>query len=194
MRPTRDVILALGGNLAGKWGYPEQTLAYATRSLRTAGICVKFASDIYRSTAIGGGRQPPYLNAVIVVQSNLAPAQLLRLIKSWERAAGRRLGRRWGPRSLDIDIVAQAGLSKKQRSPRRPAGQIVLPHPHMHERAFVLAPLCQVAPHWHHPLLNRTARQLLAQAAVQKQLHGIKRLSGTARLLLGDPEQHKCRN
>lgn len=114
----------------------------------------------------------------------MAPGQLLRFFKSLERQAGRRLGRHWGPRSLDIDIVAQRGLFRSQTSSQRPRGQIILPHPHMHQRAFVLSPLCQIAPNWHHPILHRTARQLLAQRSVQNQLHGIQRLGGTSKLLM----------
>ncbi len=186
----RDTIIALGSNLTGLWGDPQHTLKIAVCRIGAAGIVVKFASDIVRSTALGGGRQPHFFNAVIIVHANLAPGQLLRFFKSLEREAGRRLGRRWGPRSLDLDIVAQAGYHRRQTDARRSRGQLVLPHPHMHQRAFVLGPLCQIAPHWYHPILHRTARQLLAERSIQLQLHGMETLHGTSRLLIEAAQDH----
>jgi 2-amino-4-hydroxy-6-hydroxymethyldihydropteridine diphosphokinase len=88
---------------------------------------------------------------------------LLRLAKRIERQAGRRLGGHWGPRSLDIDVLDYGGRSYGSPSRRRRRGQLVLPHPEMHRRAFVLVPLLEVVPHWSHPALGATARTLLAR-------------------------------
>ena len=190
----RNVILALGSNVSGTWGTPLQTLEIAMRKLGEQGLIVKNCGDICRTTGIGGGRQPLFLNTAIIVQSHLPPATLLRFLKDLERMAGRRLGRHWGPRPLDVDIIAQAGPRRVQRGLATPRGQIVLPHPRMHERAFVLFPLSQIAPRWHHPILHKSVTQLLAQPRIQRQLASIVRLKGTGARLLAAAEAGARRN
>jgi 2-amino-4-hydroxy-6-hydroxymethyldihydropteridine diphosphokinase len=93
----------------------------------------------------------------------VAPAALLRLIKRIERRAGRRLGVRWGPRCLDIDILDNGGRRLGWPRRRRQQGRLMLPHPEMHLRAFVLVPLLEVDPHWRHPTLAVSGRTLLAR-------------------------------
>jgi 2-amino-4-hydroxy-6-hydroxymethyldihydropteridine diphosphokinase len=113
---------------------------------------------------LGSGRQADYLNAVILLEAKVGPAALLRLIKQLERRAGRRFGPHWGPRSLDIDVLdfgsQRIGWPPEQRRQR---GRLILPHPEMHKRAFVLVPLLEVEPHWRHPVLGIGARSLLAR-------------------------------
>jgi 2-amino-4-hydroxy-6-hydroxymethyldihydropteridine diphosphokinase len=157
------LILALGANLRGRWGSPSEALSRASLELRQAGLKVIRASRIYETAALGPGRQTPYLNAVLVLDAHLAPGGLLRLIKSLERRAGRRLGVHWGPRCLDIDIVDLGGRQVGWPSRLRSPGRLVLPHPEMHKRAFVLVPLLEVAPNWHHPALGTSGRALLAR-------------------------------
>jgi 2-amino-4-hydroxy-6-hydroxymethyldihydropteridine diphosphokinase len=100
---------------------------------------------------------------VLLVQAHMAPAALLRLIKRIERQAGRRLGARWGPRSLDVDILDFGGRRLGWPPRGRPRGRLILPHPEMHRRAFVLVPLLEVDPHWRHPLHAVAGRTLLAR-------------------------------
>ena len=100
---------------------------------------------------------------VIAVKGSVAPAQLLRMAKRIEWAAGRRSGVRWGPRPLDIDLLDYAGRQINVGDGKRVAGRLVLPHPEMHRRGFVLVPLAQVAPHWRHPVSGMTARSLIAR-------------------------------
>jgi len=157
------LLLAFGANLAGSWGPPAETLRQARCELSAAGIKVLASSRVYATSPVGPGRQAPYLNAVVLAQGHLAPAMLLRLAKRIERQAGRRLGGHWGPRSLDIDVLDYGGRSYGSPLRRRRRGQLVLPHPEMHRRAFVLVPLLEVAPHWRHPALGATARMLLAR-------------------------------
>jgi 2-amino-4-hydroxy-6-hydroxymethyldihydropteridine diphosphokinase len=160
---TNRLILGLGGNIAGAWGSPKVTLLRAFDALRQEGLEPLARSDLFRTKPVGGGRQPDYLNAVVLARASLAPAALLRRLKGLERQAGRRPGRRLGPRPLDIDILDYGGrrLGWPGRGRRR-AG-LVLPHPEAHRRAFVLVPLAQVAPHWRHPVLGLNARTLLAR-------------------------------
>jgi 2-amino-4-hydroxy-6-hydroxymethyldihydropteridine diphosphokinase len=161
---VQTLLLALGANRAGAWGSPEETLERARCELVGAGLRIRVSSRLYQTVPLGPGRQPCYLNAVLLADARLAPAALLRLMKRLERSAGRRVGARWGPRCLDIDILDFAGRRfgwvrrhRAHRSPRR----LILPHPEIHRRAFVLVPLLEVAPHWQHPTLSTKGRTLL---------------------------------
>ena len=171
---VNTLLLALGANLAGPWGSPRETLDRARRELSRAGLHILSASHIYDTAPLGPGRQAPYLNAVLQLQAHMAPAALLRLIKSIERRAGRRLGARWGPRSLDIDILDYGGRRLGWPRRRRQAGRLILPHPEMHKRAFVLVPLLEVDPHWRHPALAVAGRTLLA-GLTRASRRGIRR-------------------
>jgi 2-amino-4-hydroxy-6-hydroxymethyldihydropteridine diphosphokinase len=116
-------------------------------------------------------RQADFCNQVVVFPTKQPAARMLKFFKNLERAAGRRpgTGRRWGPRPLDIDIIDHRGLVTRWPSsisatcPGRIPTCLILPHPQAHLRAFVLVPLLEVLPHWWHPALRRTGRQLLAR-------------------------------
>jgi 2-amino-4-hydroxy-6-hydroxymethyldihydropteridine diphosphokinase len=155
-------VIALGANSAGTWGGAEATLQRAVRELVAIGCKIVARSRIYSTAPVGGGRQARYLNAVVVVRTTVPPAQLLRHLKTLEQQAGRRKGRHWGPRPLDLDIIDFRGQMLGWPCRRRVANRLILPHPEMHRRAFVLVPLGDIAPHWHHSGLDRTLHQLLA--------------------------------
>jgi 2-amino-4-hydroxy-6-hydroxymethyldihydropteridine diphosphokinase len=163
--PANHALLALGANIRGCWGSPPETLARAVCELVSAGMRLIATSRLYWTAPLGGGCQPPYLNGVVLVETRLTPAALLRLVKRLERRAGRRLGVRWGPRCLDIDILDHGGRRLGAGMRKREHGRIVLPHPELHKRAFVLVPLLDVAPSWRHPILQVPARSLLARLA-----------------------------
>jgi 2-amino-4-hydroxy-6-hydroxymethyldihydropteridine diphosphokinase len=171
---VHTLLLALGANLAGPWGSPNETLRRALRELSCAGLSVLASSHIYDTAPVGPGRQAPYLNAVLLLQAHLAPAALLRLIKHIERRAGRRLGARWGPRCLDIDILDYGGRRLGWPRRRRQRGGLILPHPEMHVRSFVLVPLLEVDPHWRHPALGVAGRTLLSRLGRESR-RGIRR-------------------
>src|SRR5690606_11002124 len=99
------VLISIGANLPGAWGAPIRTLRRAIAELQELHVAVEAVSALYETEPVGGRWQPPYLNAVILAKANVAPAKLLRSLKSLERQAGRRLGVRWGPRPLDLDII-----------------------------------------------------------------------------------------
>src|SRR5262249_19503342 len=103
------LLLGLGANIAGRWGSPKETLFAAVAALTRAGLEPLASSGFFSTKPVGGGRQPDFLNAVIQVPAKLAPLSLLRLLKGLERQAGRRPGRRLGPRPLDIDILDYGG-------------------------------------------------------------------------------------
>lgn len=161
--PGQLVLLGLGANVAGRWGAPAESLRRAVEALDEAGLAIVACSALYRSAPVGRVRQPDFVNAVVAATTTLPPLRLLSLLKSLERAAGRRPGVRWGPRPLDIDVLASGGRRCNQAARATAPGRIVLPHPEMHRRVFVLAPLAEIAPHWRHPVLGRTADALLRE-------------------------------
>ena len=105
----RRLLLALGANRAGSWGTPHDSLARALNELQSAGVHIARSPHIYKTPPVGSGRQPSYLNAVVVASSSLAPTGLLRLLKTLERRAGRRVTPPLQPRPLDIDILDFGG-------------------------------------------------------------------------------------
>lgn len=160
-KTVKPIFIALGANLPSLYGMPGETFGHTIGCLQRLGFTVNSLARIYETRAIGPGLQKHYYNSVVVLEGDMPPARLLMEIKRIERNAGRKLGRTWGPRCLDIDILDYKGRILPARTRRRERGSLVLPHPHLHERAFVLIPLLDVAPAWRHPVLGKTARALL---------------------------------
>jgi len=158
---TASYAIALGSNRRHvRHGGPEGVLRAAVEALGELGV-VERMSEIHRTPAMGpAGRS--FANAALLLASDLQPIELLAAIKKIERRFGRRPGRRWGPRVLDLDIIlwSQGAF----RAPR-----LAIPHPEMARRDFVLRPLAEIAPDWRDPLSGRTVRQL---AAVRARIPG----------------------
>ena len=166
------IIVALGSNLDGDFGTPYQSIGQALRELTASGIAIRAVSRVYRSRAYGGSPQPDFLNAAAIVHTSLPACALLEILKRIEAQAGRRelkLAHKPIPRPLDLDIVSCRGLVHNWRGKRPLEGRrVVLPHPRAHERAFVLQPLSDVAPSWHHPVFGLNALEFLKNPAVRK--------------------------
>lgn len=181
MRARGKILVGLGANHPGPWGVPAATIKHALSEIERTGIAVDAISPFYETAAIGRARQPAFVNTVALVDTSLSPEALLRRLKEIERRAGRRGGRPWGPRTLDIDIIDYKGLVRHWRArkadfSRAGARPLVLPHPLMHERPFVLRPLLDIAPDWRHPVLRRSAHALWRETAGKGQGQVIKRL------------------
>jgi 2-amino-4-hydroxy-6-hydroxymethyldihydropteridine diphosphokinase len=160
---ARKIWISIGANIPGNWGHPNQTLQLTLKELECNGIKVFARSRSYFTPPLGSTWQPEYLNAVIGVHTSMAPGQLLRLLKRLERLAGRRRRGRWQARPLDLDILDFGGRIMGRPEKKRVDGRLILPHPELHRRAFVLLPLAEVAPGWRHPRLGLRARTLLAR-------------------------------
>lgn len=142
--------LGLGSNLGDR----ARFLSDAIRLLRgLTGVRVTAVSPVYETKPVGLVDQPDFLNLVVAVETNLRPAQLFAACQGVENALGRKRDVRWGPRTLDIDILCYGSLTSAD-----PA--LTLPHPRLVERAFVLVPLATLAPELR--LAGKTIRELAA--------------------------------
>ena len=148
------VFVALGSNLGDR----EAHLRRALRALRaTRGIEWLEVSRIYETDPVGPPPQGPYLNAVAAIETGLEPRALLERLLQIEAEEGRiRRGDRGGARTLDLDLLLFADRCIDEDA-------LVVPHPRMHERGFVLEPLCELAPQWVHPLSGETIAELAAR-------------------------------
>lgn len=154
--------ISLGCNVRGLWGPCHAALERAIIELEAHGLRVVAKSQFFRTRPVGLARQPQFLNAVIGLDGGIAPGVLLRLAKKLERQAGRRsVGPRGGPRPLDIDILDHGGRQVGRPGRQRLAGRILLPHPEITTRGFVLVPLAEAGPEWRHPRLRLSAAQFL---------------------------------
>lgn len=152
--------IALGSNRRhGRHGAPGGVIAAALAALEADGMAVLRASPILPTPPLGpGGRT--FANAAALIACELDPPALLARLKRIERRFGRRRGRRWGARVLDLDIILWNGGIWRSPGP----GTLAVPHRAYTKRLFVLQPLAAIVPCWRDPRLQRTVRQLRARA------------------------------
>ena len=154
------ILLGLGGNLpSAQFGAPRATLEAALGALVEAGVGVPRRSRWYCSAPVPDNGQPHYVNGVARLATTMPPADLLALLLDIERGFGRTRTQRWAPRILDLDLLAYHAHANWGAAPTAPP---IVPHPRLHERAFVLVPLAEVAPDWRHSVLGGTATEMLA--------------------------------
>ena len=134
-------------------------LRAAVRALQEAGVHILQASRIYHSRPMGPS-QRRYANMVAAVTTDLSPPALLALLKEIEQRFGRKSGRRWGARVLDLDILAMESHIWPHRAGWAQARDLAIPHHGLHLRDFVLTPILEVAPQWRHPIFGLSARQM----------------------------------
>ena len=167
------IIIGLGSNVTSRFGDSYTTIAEGLRRLEDSGIPILRRSRFYRTSPLGPAGQPDYVNAAAMIGTALPAIALLSLLKTIEVEAGRRSSVRWGPRALDIDILDYNRLIRNWQIPprqRRKGNEfkLILPHPGIESRPFVLQPLLDIAPYWHHPVYGLNPAQMLQRLRVAK--------------------------
>ena len=159
------VIIALGSNRRhNRCGPPEAVVRAAFDAFADHGIEVIARSRLHVTAPVGPSERN-FVNAAVLGETALSPDALLAALKHIELSFGRRRGRRWAARVLDLDIIAYGDRVIPSRLSWPIARGLVVPHRSMHLRRFVLDPVAEVAPGWRHPVLNRSVRQLRARSA-----------------------------
>jgi 2-amino-4-hydroxy-6-hydroxymethyldihydropteridine diphosphokinase len=168
-------LVALGGNLPSRAGVPAQTLEKAIDSLAAGGLAITAVSRFFNTPCFPAGAGPDFVNAAILIGGMSDAPGLLARLHETEASFGRERVRRWGMRTLDLDLIglgdailpdrdtyaAWRDLPPGAQESRAP-GQLILPHPRLQDRAFVLVPLADIAQGWHHPVSGRTVADMCA--------------------------------
>ena len=173
MQFRSDILIAVGSNQRSSAGTPEDTLKMAYSRIVEAGGVIRKASPFYATPCFPAGAGPDYINAALSLKWNSAPGDIIAALHRIEADLGRERVQRWGQRTVDLDLIAVGDLVLPDRETytrwrdlplaqqmKETPDRLILPHPRMHERAFVLVPLADVAPDWVHPVTGQSVVQM----------------------------------
>ncbi|MGB9716249.1 MAG: 2-amino-4-hydroxy-6-hydroxymethyldihydropteridine diphosphokinase [Thermodesulfovibrionales bacterium] len=138
--------IGIGSNLGNR----QENCIHAIDLLEKNGITVKKRSSMYETKPWGMKDQPDFINMALEIETDLDPKELLKILKNIEKEIGRKESFKWGPRVIDLDILLFNDLILSE-------DDLKIPHPLMHERNFVLKPLCEIAPDKIHPVLKKNS-------------------------------------
>jgi 2-amino-4-hydroxy-6-hydroxymethyldihydropteridine diphosphokinase len=155
-----NVYLSLGSNEGDRIGWMQKAMEML--SVKCGPVVQR--SSVYQTAAWGLTSQPDFLNMVILLQTTKTPAELLIDIHNIETTLGRRRDIKWGPRTLDIDILLYNDLVTE-------LPELTIPHPYMQDRRFTLVPLAEIAPTYIHPKFNVAISELLSRCPDQLEVH-----------------------
>jgi 2-amino-4-hydroxy-6-hydroxymethyldihydropteridine diphosphokinase len=143
------VYLGIGSNLGDK----KSNCLSALEKLATKGVLISKKSALYETQPWGVKNQPDFVNIAVEAETDLSPEALLCALKEIEKEMGRKVGTRWGPRLIDLDVLFYDDRIVQSKD-------LVIPHRQLHRRDFVLLPLAEISPELVHPVLNKTIREL----------------------------------
>ena len=171
----QKAVIALGSNVSSSFEEATFLLCDALTALYESELSVEFVSNLFRTPSFPKGSGPDYANAAIRVVTDLTAPELLELLHRIEQDFGRRRDKRWAQRSLDLDLICYGDTVAPDvtevtrwinlpldRQMAEAPDQLILPHPRVQDRAFVLVPMAEVAPDWRHPVIERTVSEMLS--------------------------------
>ncbi len=179
---SKNILLGLGGNIASEMVPPVETIRSAIFDVAACGLDVAAVSRYYQTPCFPVGAGPDYVNAALRCESELEPMEILARLREIEASYGRERRERWGSRTLDIDVLAVDDVvlpdretylswaqldqgAQKQRTPQ----DLILPHPRLQDRGFVLIPMADVAPDWVHPILKKTVSEMVDELPIEEK-------------------------
>ncbi len=164
--PYDTAYIGIGSNLGDRRANIEESIQRLTS---IPGIDLAAVSDLYETEPVGNISQGWFLNLVIAVQTRLTSLKLFRWMQRVEQDMGRQRTTRWGPRQIDLDLLIYEDQCLE-------TAELTIPHPRMHDRRFVLEPLCQIAPNLKHPHFQVSVESLLNALKDDKVVHRLSEI------------------